>query len=151
LPGAWRGTPRWTYRFPLKVRYGSGSRQVRGSPRPLVGPLVAIIDLIVLPILNIYRKYYGLNMAAFLLVTFRSNRWNRAAGAAPELPADEPLLAVRLRAGAPAPKCSFAHPSAGRSIKLRLPEPLASFAQQFLLLELAQQTAHLADQNISQL
>jgi uncharacterized protein len=27
-------------------------------------------DLIVLPILNIYRKYYGLRVAAFLLVTF---------------------------------------------------------------------------------
>jgi len=29
-----------------------------------------LADLIVLPILNIYRKYYGLKMAAFLLVTF---------------------------------------------------------------------------------
>jgi len=27
-------------------------------------------DLIVLPILNIYRKYYGLKMASFLFVTF---------------------------------------------------------------------------------
>ena len=27
-------------------------------------------DLIVLPILNIYRKYYGLRMACFLFVTF---------------------------------------------------------------------------------
>jgi uncharacterized membrane protein YraQ (UPF0718 family) len=27
-------------------------------------------DLIILPILNIYRKYYGRRMAAFLLVTF---------------------------------------------------------------------------------
>jgi uncharacterized protein len=27
-------------------------------------------DLIVLPILNIYRKYYGLRVAGFLLVTF---------------------------------------------------------------------------------
>jgi uncharacterized membrane protein YraQ (UPF0718 family) len=36
------------------------------------GGVVAFIlaDLIVLPILNIYRKYYGLKMAAFLLVTF---------------------------------------------------------------------------------
>ncbi len=36
------------------------------------GGVLAFIlaDLIVLPILNIYRKYYGLNMAAFLLVTF---------------------------------------------------------------------------------
>ena len=63
---------------------------------PLIGPFVAIIsfvcsignvplaagasfgavisfifaDLIVLPILDIYRRYYGLKMAAFLLVTF---------------------------------------------------------------------------------
>jgi len=36
------------------------------------GSVLAFIlaDLIVLPILNIYRKYYGLKMAAFLLVTF---------------------------------------------------------------------------------
>ena len=36
------------------------------------GGVVAFIfaDLIVLPVLNIYRKYYGLKMAAFLLVTF---------------------------------------------------------------------------------
>src|SRR6202047_2034203 len=36
------------------------------------GGVIAFIlaDLIVLPILNIYRKYYGLKMAAFLLVTF---------------------------------------------------------------------------------
>src|SRR5580704_10636843 len=36
------------------------------------GGVVAFIlaDLIVLPILNIYRNYYGLKMAAFLLVTF---------------------------------------------------------------------------------
>jgi uncharacterized membrane protein YraQ (UPF0718 family) len=36
------------------------------------GGVIAFIfaDLIVLPILNIYRKYYGANMAAFLLVTF---------------------------------------------------------------------------------
>ncbi|MGC2222866.1 MAG: permease [Methylocella sp.] len=36
------------------------------------GGVLAFIlaDLIVPPILNIYRKYYGLNMAAFLLVTF---------------------------------------------------------------------------------
>jgi len=36
------------------------------------GGVVAFIfaDLIVLPILDIYRKYYGLKMAAFLLVTF---------------------------------------------------------------------------------
>src|ERR1700730_9109634 len=36
------------------------------------GGVLAFIlaDLIVLPILNIYRKYYGLKMAAFLLVTF---------------------------------------------------------------------------------
>ncbi|GHD61848.1 hypothetical protein GCM10010317_056230 [Streptomyces mirabilis] len=27
-------------------------------------------DLLILPILNIYRKYYGARMAAFLLVTF---------------------------------------------------------------------------------
>ncbi len=48
---------------------------------PLVGPLVAIIsfggviafifaDLIILPILDIYRRYYGTRMAAFLLATF---------------------------------------------------------------------------------
>ena len=48
---------------------------------PLVGPLVAIIsfggvlafifaDLIILPILHIYRKYYGRRVAAFLLLTF---------------------------------------------------------------------------------
>src|ERR1700756_2082117 len=38
----------------------------------LLGGVVAFIfaDLIVLPILDIYRKYYGLKMAAFLLVTF---------------------------------------------------------------------------------
>jgi uncharacterized protein len=36
------------------------------------GGVVAFIfaDLIVLPVLNIYRKYYGLRMAAFLFVTF---------------------------------------------------------------------------------
>src|ERR1700704_4923557 len=36
------------------------------------GGLVAFIfaDLIVLPVLNIYRKYYGLRMAGFLFVTF---------------------------------------------------------------------------------
>ncbi|MCA1709621.1 MAG: permease, partial [Actinobacteria bacterium] len=36
------------------------------------GGVVAFIfaDLIVLPILNIYRKYYGIKMAAFLFVTF---------------------------------------------------------------------------------
>ncbi|MER5405416.1 permease [Streptomyces sp. NPDC002769] len=36
------------------------------------GGVVAFIfaDLLILPILNIYRKYYGLRMAAFLLVTF---------------------------------------------------------------------------------
>jgi uncharacterized protein len=36
------------------------------------GGVVAFIfaDLIVLPILNIYRKYYGLRVAGFLLVTF---------------------------------------------------------------------------------
>lgn len=36
------------------------------------GGVVAFIfaDLIVLPILNIYRKYYGMKMAAFLFVTF---------------------------------------------------------------------------------
>lgn len=36
------------------------------------GGVIAFIfaDLIVLPILDIYRKYYGLRMAAFLLVTF---------------------------------------------------------------------------------
>jgi uncharacterized membrane protein YraQ (UPF0718 family) len=36
------------------------------------GGVVAFIfaDLIVLPILNIYRKYYGLKMAGFLFVTF---------------------------------------------------------------------------------
>ncbi len=36
------------------------------------GGVIAFIfaDLIVLPILNIYRKYYGLRMTAFLFVTF---------------------------------------------------------------------------------
>jgi uncharacterized protein len=36
------------------------------------GGVLAFIlaDLIVLPVLNIYRKYYGLRMAIFLLVTF---------------------------------------------------------------------------------
>jgi uncharacterized membrane protein YraQ (UPF0718 family) len=36
------------------------------------GGVIAFIfaDLIVLPILNIYRKYYGLKMASFLFVTF---------------------------------------------------------------------------------
>ena len=36
------------------------------------GGVIAFIfaDLIILPILNIYRRYYGLKMAAFLLVTF---------------------------------------------------------------------------------
>ena len=36
------------------------------------GGVIAFIfaDLIVLPILNIYRKYYGLKMAGFLFVTF---------------------------------------------------------------------------------
>jgi hypothetical protein len=36
------------------------------------GGVVAFIfaDLIILPILNIYRKYYGAKMAAFLLATF---------------------------------------------------------------------------------
>jgi uncharacterized membrane protein YraQ (UPF0718 family) len=36
------------------------------------GGVIAFIfaDLIVLPILNIYRKYYGLRMASFLFVTF---------------------------------------------------------------------------------
>src|SRR5216684_3113484 len=36
------------------------------------GGVIAFIfaDLIVLPILNIYRKYYGLKMAAFLFATF---------------------------------------------------------------------------------
>jgi uncharacterized membrane protein YraQ (UPF0718 family) len=36
------------------------------------GGVIAFIfaDLIVLPVLNIYRKYYGLKMAAFLLLTF---------------------------------------------------------------------------------
>jgi hypothetical protein len=37
-----------------------------------VGGVIAFIfaDLIVLPILDIYRRYYGLRMAAYLLVTF---------------------------------------------------------------------------------
>ena len=36
------------------------------------GGVIAFIfaDLIVLPVLNIYRKYYGIRMAAFLFVTF---------------------------------------------------------------------------------
>ena len=36
------------------------------------GGVIAFIfaDLIVIPILNIYRKYYGLKMAGFLFVTF---------------------------------------------------------------------------------
>jgi uncharacterized membrane protein YraQ (UPF0718 family) len=36
------------------------------------GGVIAFIfaDLIVIPILNIYRKYYGLKMASFLFVTF---------------------------------------------------------------------------------
>jgi uncharacterized membrane protein YraQ (UPF0718 family) len=36
------------------------------------GGVIAFIfaDLIVLPVLDIYRKYYGLRMAAFLLGTF---------------------------------------------------------------------------------
>ena len=36
------------------------------------GGVIAFIfaDLIILPILNIYRKYYGMRMMAFLLVTF---------------------------------------------------------------------------------
>ena len=36
------------------------------------GGVIAFIfaDLIILPILNIYRKYYGLKMAGFLFVTF---------------------------------------------------------------------------------
>ena len=36
------------------------------------GGVLAFIfaDLIILPILDIYRRYYGLRMAAFLLVTF---------------------------------------------------------------------------------
>ncbi|HWE77550.1 MAG TPA: hypothetical protein VG270_03420, partial [Pseudolabrys sp.] len=36
------------------------------------GGVIAFIfaDLIVLPVLNIYRKYYGLKMAGFLFVTF---------------------------------------------------------------------------------
>jgi uncharacterized membrane protein YraQ (UPF0718 family) len=36
------------------------------------GGVIAFIcaDLIVLPVLNIYRKYYGIRMTAFLLVTF---------------------------------------------------------------------------------
>ena len=33
LRDAWRGTPRWTCRFLLKVRYGSGSSRTRVSPR----------------------------------------------------------------------------------------------------------------------
>ncbi len=42
---------------------------------PVIGPLVAVIsfifaDLIILPILNIYRKYYGIRMAAFIAATF---------------------------------------------------------------------------------
>ena len=36
------------------------------------GGVVAFVfaDLIILPILNIYRKYYGLKMAGFLFATF---------------------------------------------------------------------------------
>src|SRR5207237_6597785 len=36
------------------------------------GGVIAFIfaDLIVIPVLDIYRKYYGLKMAAFLFVTF---------------------------------------------------------------------------------
>jgi hypothetical protein len=36
------------------------------------GGVIAFIfaDLIVLPVLNIYRKYYGMRMAGFLFVTF---------------------------------------------------------------------------------
>jgi uncharacterized membrane protein YraQ (UPF0718 family) len=46
--------------------------QVRKPSGISFGGVLAFIlaDLIVLPILNIYRKYYGLKMAAFLLVTF---------------------------------------------------------------------------------
>ena len=49
------------------------------------GGVIAFIfaDLIVLPILNIYRKYYGWKMAAFLLVTFYATMV--AAGLAVEL------------------------------------------------------------------
>src|SRR4030081_491418 len=45
------------------------------------GGVIAFIfaDLIILPILNIYRKYYGMRMMAFLLVTFYASM----AGAAP--------------------------------------------------------------------
>jgi uncharacterized membrane protein YraQ (UPF0718 family) len=40
--------------------------------RAIAPPVVAFIfaDLIIVPILNIYRKYYGARMAAFILVTF---------------------------------------------------------------------------------
>jgi hypothetical protein len=39
--------------------------------RPAVSSLEFIFaDLIVIPILNIYRKYYGLKMASFLFATF---------------------------------------------------------------------------------
>ena len=40
------------------------------------GGVLAFIfaDLIILPIINIYRKYYGVRMAGFLLVTFYP-RW----------------------------------------------------------------------------
>ena len=36
----------------------------------LTGESLPVADLIVLPVLNIYRKYYGWKMAAFLFATF---------------------------------------------------------------------------------
>jgi uncharacterized membrane protein YraQ (UPF0718 family) len=49
------------------------------------GGVLAFIfaDLIILPILNIYRKYYGRRMAAFLLVTFYFTMGRRSATPAP--------------------------------------------------------------------
>jgi uncharacterized protein len=46
------------------------------------GGVVAFIfaDLIVLPILDVCRKYYGLKMATFLLVALRSDRVRYEAG-----------------------------------------------------------------------
>jgi hypothetical protein len=55
---------KWSYR-----RYRRETAIKGAYPISTIGGVIAFIfaDLIILPILNIYRKYYGLKMAGFLV------------------------------------------------------------------------------------
>ena len=55
----------------LRILIADGTPAVMQAERETFGVVAFIFaDLIILPILNIYRKYYGLKMAGFLFATF---------------------------------------------------------------------------------